>query len=414
MAPEQASGRTDLIGPATDVYALGAILYELIGGRPPFKGLTRSMTLEMVRTLPPPRLPAGQAKRRLDLEAICLKCLAKDPGRRYASAAELAHDLGEWRRERRTVAGAQRKTRRAFLGAALAGSGLGLGGLGVWLYSRGRDPAEMDLESIREAELERGRPVVLLGENGEPAWSRWCIGERRATAGLEDVRVRETAFTLNAWKTTALLELLRDPRHDRYRLRAEVQHQASAAMGEIGLFLAHETHQTPAGPLHIFTQLSFDDINDGRQKFIDMLKNPPVLPPGVVLPPPPIGNRLSLICRVYGRECTDWNDDYSSTAGSWDGFKPAGHAGPWRSLVVEVTPGEVRVFWDGAPAARFTVSPARITDLAANAVPELKDKHPEFPGVRATFNPRGSLGLYAWQGSASFRSVVVEPMPAGA
>jgi WD40 repeat protein len=90
MAPEQASGREAT--PATDVHGLGTLLYEMLTGRPPFQGETVLDTLERVRFREP--VPPGSLRRiHRDIDTICLKCLQKEPGARYASALELAEDL---------------------------------------------------------------------------------------------------------------------------------------------------------------------------------------------------------------------------------------------------------------------------------------------------------------------------------
>jgi serine/threonine-protein kinase len=98
MAPEQAEGRSKEIGPLTDVYALGTILYELLTGRPPFQGANLVETLDQVRSnkpLPPHRFQPYLAH---DVERICLKCLEKTPQLRYHSALELADDLARFLR----------------------------------------------------------------------------------------------------------------------------------------------------------------------------------------------------------------------------------------------------------------------------------------------------------------------------
>jgi serine/threonine-protein kinase len=99
MAPEQAEGRNRDVGPAADIYALGAILYECLAGRPPFKAATVLEMLELIRSQEP--VPPSRLQLRLprDIQTICLKCLEKIPAKRYSSVGELADDLGRFLRQ---------------------------------------------------------------------------------------------------------------------------------------------------------------------------------------------------------------------------------------------------------------------------------------------------------------------------
>ena len=147
MAPEQASGKADGVLPAIDIYALGAILYEILTGRPPFRGETVAETLQQVSTLDPitpRRIQPGVSR---DLETISLKCLEKDPRRRYATARELADDLRRFRNGepiraraigpvQRTVKWAQRRPAAAALLATIVLATVTVGGGGLWYQMR--------------------------------------------------------------------------------------------------------------------------------------------------------------------------------------------------------------------------------------------------------------------------------------
>jgi WD40 repeat protein/cell division protein FtsB len=181
MAPEQALGQTTLIGPVTDVYALGAILYELLTGRPPFRGANTVETLHQVvfdDLVPPGNL---QPKLPRDLETICLKCLQKEARKRYATAEELADDLhrflaGETIRARRTGIGerglkfARRRPALAliFFSAPLVFAGL----LGLSIYARQKAiHAEAAAQAAQIAELHARRQAyrALIHR----AWREW-------------------------------------------------------------------------------------------------------------------------------------------------------------------------------------------------------------------------------------------------
>jgi serine/threonine-protein kinase len=161
MAPEQARGTSQQAGPAADVYALGAVLYECLTGHPPFQSPAVLTTLALVVAADPvaPRQLVPGVPR--DLETICLKCLQKPPERRYASAAELADDLSRFLEGRpihaRPVGRAERAwrwcrrhPREAALGALAAlGLGLALGGW-LWLAQVRADRAEQEARELHE------------------------------------------------------------------------------------------------------------------------------------------------------------------------------------------------------------------------------------------------------------------------
>jgi serine/threonine protein kinase/tetratricopeptide (TPR) repeat protein len=166
MAPEQALGKASEIGPAADIYALGAIIYEMLTGRPPFRGETAIETERQVIAddpVPPTRLNPNVPR---DLETICLKCLNKSPQRRYANAGELAEDLRHFLHGEPILARptgiperiAKWVRRHPAHSTLLAASLLLLSALvggGSWLaiqQAHRRDAVEADLKELRDSQ----------------------------------------------------------------------------------------------------------------------------------------------------------------------------------------------------------------------------------------------------------------------
>jgi WD40 repeat protein len=198
MAPEQASGRTREIGPAADVYALGAILCELLTGRPPFRAESAMETLFQVIAKEP--VPLSQLVPRLprDLETICLKCLEKEPTRRYESAAALADDLQRFLEGKpilarpvpaweRLAKWARRRPAVAALTAATVTVALVGFGLVLWQWLRA-EAARQEATQTAEAEKQaRGRAEQAEG-----------IAEQRRQEAEKALREVRTSLYFNS------------------------------------------------------------------------------------------------------------------------------------------------------------------------------------------------------------------------
>src|SRR5213592_732989 len=140
MAPEQAVGNNAAVSSVTDVYGIGAVFYQLLTGHPPFAGGTTYQTIKLLLDTEPRQPRLWNPKIDRDLSTICLKCLEKDPKRRYSSALALAEDLDRWLKHepilaRRTGIFARGKkwVRRNPTGALLAGSLVALATAAGWI-----------------------------------------------------------------------------------------------------------------------------------------------------------------------------------------------------------------------------------------------------------------------------------------
>jgi serine/threonine-protein kinase len=411
MSPEQAAGRTQEVGPAADVYALGVVLYELLIGRPPFEGTTALEVLkQVVATEPvPPRRCRPELPR--DLEAVCLKCLEKDPARRYDSAEALADDLRRWLQGDLTRARPASWLRRcgrvvrrhprlsAAVGLALVVS------LAAVLASYYRNP-ERQIEAI-ERDLAHGRPVVLVGDEGRPRWWSW---QTDANLGSTPQVAGDPSFTVQCLGI-GLVELVRDPHCARYRVRAEVRHVASTiAEDGVGIYVGHQTLPLPQGVLHFFCHVSYDDVKTPAQVRAEIVADRPDL--DKILPPAPKRNPVYLQTRLYGEGIPGPEVNHRAAGCRPELFEPRGiDGGDWRRLSIVVTPSSVSAQWDAAvPIGEL--STATVSASAQQTWNEIRRRRPDdIPnGISPTFAPRGGLGLFVSRGTASFRRVVVEPL----
>jgi serine/threonine-protein kinase len=407
MAPEQASGRRHEVGPAADIYALGATLYELLCGRPPFDGEQALYRAPDQEPVPPSRWRSGIPRR---LEAICLHCLRPRPENRYPTARSLADDLdaylsgGAVRARPRGWSGAFRQLLRRRFWTILAAVSLCavalLAAQQLWQHfstQTGPKTAE-DQEALQAAaaveemqrQLRAGKSVFPLNDEGKPRWSNW-----RGTPGGVTALPKEQGFTLNAF-ALSLLELLPAPQTDRFRFQAMIRHEgASPGDCPVGIFFGGVPYPDAAGKMFCCWTLTFSDMRDWSAQNVPKEYN---------------GNPLSFDIRSFGTDAAGKFTNLNAGGGSLLFFQPAlktGDKNPWRKIKVEVTRELITVYWDD-------------TKVHKQPTKTMQAYHKEFivrklPGLDPAFvddSLRGSLGVFLHESVASFKDIQIEPLPA--
>jgi hypothetical protein len=231
--------------------------------------------------------------------------------------------------------------------------------------------------------------VVLIPAIGPPTSKpRWAL--EGATTSVRDAAGEP--FTINT-QTFCLLELLPYVPGDRpFRLRAEVRQNAdkgdAGTGGLVGIYHAYSEEPSDLGfNVHCFVGLSFTDTRAL-----------------------PAGNRVQMELYRYWITEPQPGPLHHFGCGVSAPFKSIAEKGdqePWRKLRLEVTATETRAFWNDK-LIRQKVSHEKLREHHS---PALLEQDPRFPKVQPGYNPRAGLGLFVLQGSASFRSVVIEPIP---
>jgi hypothetical protein len=409
MAPEQLRGEPQQVTGRADVWALGVILFELLTGRPPFAATEeRDIAAAVCEETPPS--PRGLC-RGADawLEGIVLKCLEKDPARRYATAAALADDLARWRRgelpsgvREGRVRGLLRRVRRRPALATAAALLLAFGALAFAFRPQPPQPltpAEMEQraeDEYREAtaplvrDLAAGRTVSLVTKTTGSLPCRWRVGQGHIR--FNDNPQEDGAVTISAHGPT-LLEFFPEIGRAAYHLVVELRHESrmrANEFAEVAVAFACTRGETEEGPQFFFGRVSFADLGSRATAFRDKAGQPASQ------------FRLGFFHLGTSSSGHDRTSSYIPTASDYPPART--EPGPWRHIEIDVQPGELRAKrWDGEAVA--VVPDAQWP----RALSMFRFRYPDLREIEPRLVTRGAVGLYLEGSVVSLRRFDVEP-----
>jgi serine/threonine-protein kinase len=411
MAPEQAGRRNAVVDDRTDVYGLGAVLYQSLTGNPPFTADTREEIIRQVLADDPVWPRANDRTVPRELEAVCLKCLEKDPARRYATAEEVAEELSRWRRGEAThvrppswIARVARKARyyaRPIAAAAAMVLMCASVTVAVLRTGRGETRSEAVEDPLARARDDLARrlsgtdPVVLIPEAGPPAWFEWTTG---ATIFTESHQ-HDGGCTIHSVVESRLelVPAVLAPRS--YRLEADVRHEANSdPLSEVGVYFGERVWESSAESRLIgWYELAFNDFR-GRPGNPKVPRSPKVISLKVVAVRERPNSRDKPAQIPIGEVRIDPPEDFRARV--------------WRRLRIEVRPtgltAENRIANGPVPLIGTPVERSALDDFGRDTAKQ--------PAAAPRADPPpwgtpGAVGVFVRKGQGAFRSVVLTPLP---
>jgi hypothetical protein len=427
MAPEQIDETAPACDARTDVWGLGACLYACLVGRPPFPTGTKNATRVLSDPLVPPRSVKPAVPPVLD--AVVCKCLERDPANRYPTAADVAADLDRYLRGESTVAKplpwatrVWRRARGVHRGLVVAWAVAAIAGV-IALLATPRPPRDLttiqplatggeekaDALATLEAEFKAGRTVTLVPEKGLPRWSEWVDGGPDVhPSRLGDEAAEVETITLGA------LKLFARP-GDRYRIELELRHlsgfvRANPLATWVGVFFAHTRAAGAEGSGELLDSMMAVKFAD-----IDL-----TLPDRGQPTPQPLNFAYWNLYRPHAGS-PRWTSHHVLPDGLRFAASPT-LPGPWRRLVVDVTPDGVHARWYEAAAPplpdplEMGVTAGKLGDVLRDVKAGIEAKRrvglkSENPAMFPTrWEPNGGIGLLCSGSALAFRNVAITPL----
>jgi len=229
--------------------------------------------------------------------------------------------------------------------------------------------------------LSAGETVELIDGQGQPVWHRWRLNRKAAISSIH-----AGAFTIRS-EDCSLLELVKDPRMESFRLRAQVRHERGDVQAQAGLYVLGASTEAPSGQhsdsvVHSFVELSFNETT-----FLNAPKKNPVrFRPRLLMVPGPMDVKLG---------------GFSPRL-----VQPAGlNGGDWNALRIDVSPSKLTALWNG-----ISIGEHSSQQTEADIQQSLRRNSDSLAAFNFPLSPRQGVGLIVNRGTASFRNVVIEPL----